>query len=329
MHNRYKKISFIAVLFFYSSLLFSADVDLLTHYRNNGIQKIQQELDKKLADEAYWNEYLKNVDTSFGYFESYTNILTCDKSKSRLSIYKKDSNNTYKLQKEYSAFTGKMKGDKIREGDLRTPVGVYNIVKKITKVDSFYGPMAFVTSYPNSYDKYRGKTGQGIWIHGLPIKQERDTFTKGCIAINNQSIECLNKNIDITKTILIIDENVVKKNSANKAILSKVLANLFAWRYSWIYNDIEKYLSFYAPEFKRFDGMQLQQFKKYKTRIFNKNEQKSIIFKDINVIPYPDTDNIFKIAFKEKYKSNSFSFNGNKVLIVKLTDNKLNIITER
>ncbi|CAI6147276.1 MAG: hypothetical protein SPLUMA1_SPLUMAMAG1_01934 [uncultured Sulfurimonas sp.] len=59
--------------------------------------------------------------------------------------------------------------DKIREGDLRTPIGVYKLVKKLSKVDSFYGPLAFATSYPNSYDKYLGKNGSGIWIHGLPL----------------------------------------------------------------------------------------------------------------------------------------------------------------
>jgi murein L,D-transpeptidase YafK len=328
MHNRVRQLLFTTLFILFCSTLYGSDTDLLTDYRNKGIQQIQKELDSKLAKEDYWNNYLKNIDTSFGYFESYTNILTCDKSKSQLSLYTKDSNNSYKLDKEYSAYTGKNKGDKQAEGDLRTPVGVYNIVKKITKVDSFYGPLAFVTSYPNIYDKYRGKTGQGIWIHGFPIKQERDEYTKGCIAINNKSLECLNKNIDISKTLLIIDEKSVNKNTSKKK-LSKVLANLFAWRYSWIYNDIDSYLNFYSPKFKRFDGMNYKQFTKYKTRIFNKNEKKSIIFNNINVIPYPDTKDIFKIAFKEKYKSNSFSFTGNKVLIVKLSANKFNIITEQ
>jgi murein L,D-transpeptidase YafK len=188
--------------------------------------------------------------------------------------------------------------------------------------------MAFVTSYPNIYDKYRGKTGQGIWIHGLPINQERDAFTKGCIAINNDNIKTLNRNINIKKTILIINDKSVPENISKKK-LSRVLANLFAWRYAWIYNDIHSYLNFYALDFKRFDGINFKQFKKYKTRIFHKQEKKTIIFNDINVIPYPDTKNIFKITFKEKYKSNSFSFTGDKILIVKLTDNKFNIITEK
>ncbi|WP_457746159.1 L,D-transpeptidase Cds6 family protein [Sulfurimonas sp.] len=323
-----KKIFILLIFILLRSSLMASNMELLTHYRNNGIEDIQKQLDLSLTQKAYWNEYLKNIDTKFGYLESYDNVLTCDKSQSQLSLYMKDANNTYQLQKVYSAYTGKIKGDKHKEGDLKTPVGVYKIVQKISKVDSFYGPMAFVTSYPNTYDKYQGKTGKGIWIHGLPTLQQRDEFTKGCIAINNPGIECLDKHININKTLLIINESSVDKN-ISKDFLGDVLSNLYSWRYAWIYNDVENYLNFYANEFVRFDGMNLEEFKKYKKRIFAKNEKKTILFNNINVIPYPESENIYKITFKEIYKSNSFSFTGDKVLIVKLINKKINIITEK
>jgi len=328
MQNNFQKTLLLFLFLSITNSLFATDMKILTHYRNNGIKLIQKKLDKQLAQDSYWETFLKDKDTSFGYFESYTNILTCDKSKSNLSLYKKDTNGKYILQREYDAYTGKIKGDKEREGDLKTPVGIYNIVKKITKVDSFYGPMAFVTSYPNIYDRYQGKTGQGIWIHGLPIEQKRDEFTKGCIAINNKSIECLDRNIDINKTVLIIDENIVNKN-VKKEKLVKVLSNLFAWRYAWTYNKLDDYLDFYSPDFKRFDGVNFENFKRYKTRIFNKKERKEIIFTNINVIPYPDHKDMFKIMFKEQYFSNTFSFTGDKILIVKLNNNKFHILTEQ
>ncbi|WP_457748317.1 L,D-transpeptidase family protein [Sulfurimonas sp.] len=317
-------------IFFIATSVFASDNEILTNYRLHGIKNIEKTLDKSLTDMNYWEKYLKNKDTKFGYIESYTNILLCDKSKSELLIYSKDSNNTYKLRKEYSAFTGKLKGDKQKEGDLKTPIGVYDIVKKISKVDSFYGPMAFVTSYPNLYDRYEGKTGQGIWIHGLPTHQKRDEFTKGCIAINNKSIECLNRNIDIKKTVLIIKENTNdEKINPNKTELAKLLSALYTWRYAWLYNETEKYLNFYAPEFKRYDGMDFKRFKKYKTRVFAKHESKTILFKNINIVTYPNIKNMYRITFDEEYKSNSFSFKGRKILIVKLQDNKFTIITEK
>jgi murein L,D-transpeptidase YafK len=308
-----------------SSSLFS---DILTQYRENGIQNLEKQMDLDLSKKEYWQKYLQNRDTKFGYLESYNNILACNKSKSTLSLYMKDKNNTYTLTKSYSAFTGKIKGDKLKEGDLKTPIGVYTLTKKLSEVDSFYGPMAFVTSYPNLYDKYKGKDGSGIWIHGLPMHQERDSFTKGCIAIKNASIKCLDQNIDINETVLIIKE---KSHTVLdlKQKLTNVLSQLYAWRYAWIYNDTKKYLSFYDSAFKRFDGLNLRNFKKYKTRLFNKEESKTIIFKNINVIPYPNKKNTFKITFDELYNSNSFSFSGEKSLIVKLENSHLKIITEK
>ena len=322
------RIKFILLVSSFILLSNSLWANTLTQYRLHGIKNLEKQLDYDLTQQNYWNDYLKDVDTQFGYIESYNNILTCDKSGSTLALYRKDSNNSYSLTKEYNAFTGKMKGDKLKEGDLKTPVGVYTITKKISKVDSFYGPLAFVTSYPNMYDKYRGKNGSGIWIHGLPTEQERDEYTKGCIAINNPSIECLDKNIDIEQTVLIIHEEDAKKNVA-KQTFSTVLAQLYAWRYAWLYNDSDSYLNFYDKKFLRFDGMNLSTFTNYKKRIFRKQESKSILFSEINVIPYPGTKNMFKIKFFETYKSNSFSFSGNKVLIIQLIDDKMKIITEK
>jgi len=209
-------------ILFFILITLSLNANILTAYRTNGIKSIEKQLDLGLTDKKYWSELIKDKDTSFGYIESYANVLTCNKSKSTLSLYIKDSNKHYKLQKKYNAFTGEKKGDKVQEGDLKTPLGVYTITKKISKLDSFYGPLAFVTSYPNYYDKFRGKNGSGIWIHGLPTEQARDEFTKGCIAIDNSSIECLNKNIDIDKTLLIIDSKDREKN-VSKEILTSIL----------------------------------------------------------------------------------------------------------
>ena len=326
MQNRYS--TFLKTLFMLLLLQTSLLSDLLTQYRKNGIQHIAKQMDVKLSHPEYWDVYIKDKDTSFGYIESYKNVLACDKSNSTLTLYMKDANNSFVITKEYSAFTGKAKGDKVKEGDLRTPVGVYKLTKKLSKVDSFYGPMAFVTSYPNSYDKYRGKNGSGIWIHGLPLLQERDSYTKGCIAINNPSIECLARNIDINETILIISEDEPKKEHPKEELVT-VLSQLYAWRYAWLYNDITTYLNFYDKDFIRFDGMDIDEFSKYKTRIFKKNETKNIIFNRINVIPYPGTGNMYKVTFSETYKSNSFSFIGDKVLILKLKDNTIKIITEK
>jgi len=306
--------------------------NILTNYRINGINNIKKQMDQELTKIEYWNQYIQNKDTKFGYIESYSNILTCNKDDSTLNLYSADENSTFSFKKEYGAFTGKRKGDKLKEGDLKTPIGIYQLTKKLSKetnLNSFYGPLAFVTSYPNEYDRYRGKNGSGIWIHGLPIEQERDEFTRGCIAINNLNIESLATKIDISKTLLIINDSEVKKY-ISKNIFSYILSQLYTWRYAWLYNDIDNYLKFYDLEFIRHDGMNIKKFTNYKTRIFKKMEDKNIIFNNINVIPYPNTNNIFQITFKEFYKSDTYKFTGNKTLIVRINeDNKMKILTEK
>jgi murein L,D-transpeptidase YafK len=310
-----------------SSSLQAIDEEILTKYRVNGAQNIVQYLDKKLTEKQYWKEYLKHQDTTFGYLENTPHLLVCTKGESQLSLYtKKDGN--YTLEKNFNAFTGKIEGDKQESGDLKTPVGVYNLTKKLENVDSFYGPMAFVTSYPNLYDKYKKKTGHGIWIHGLPFHQERDKFTKGCIAINNTNLESLSQEITVNDTLLIINEQ--KLHHVDKTTLANILSQLYEWRYSWIYNNLQAYLDFYDINFMRFDGMNKIKFANYKKRIFAKKETKTILFKNINIIPYPNEDSTFKVTFQEDYKTKSFSFQGEKTLILMLDNNgKIKILTER
>ncbi len=323
-----KKTFFILSIFF--SLVLSLEANsLLNEYRQNGIEKIQKKMDLELGTLQYWKDYLKDKDTTFGFIEPNFSILTCNKENSSLKLFKKSKDANYTFQQEYNAYTGKYKGDKLKEGDLKTPHGVYTLTKKLSKVDPFYGPLAFVTSYPNTYDKYRNKNGHGIWIHGLPINQQRDEFTKGCIAINNTNIVCLDKEIDYKKTLLIINPSEVSKK-VDKEVLASLLAQLYKWRFFWIYNDTQGYLSFYTEDFKRYDGMNFERFKKYKSRIFKKNESKNIIFNDIVIIPYPDTDNIYQITFKEFYSSRSYKFIGEKVLMVRVDDaNNMKIFTEK
>lgn len=303
--------------------------DILTSYRLNGIENIEQEMDQELAHPEYWMSFLKDKDTKFGYSEVYNAILVCDKEKSTLSLFKKSSKKKFTFLQDYNAFTGKMKGEKKTEGDFKTPIGIYNLTTKLSNVDSFYGPMAFVTSYPNLYDQYRGRNGHGIWIHGLPTDEKRDEFTKGCIAIDNDGIECLDKTINIDKTLLIIYKDKTQQE-ASKEKLSKILAQLYAWRYAWLYNDLKSYLSFYSKEFVRSDRMDFNAFKNYKKRIFAKDEKKKILFKNISVIAYPNSENIYQITFSETYKSDSFEFQGDKTLIVREDDqSNFQILTEK
>ncbi len=94
---------------------------------------------------------------------------------------------------------------------------------------------------------------------------------------------------------------------------------------------IDTYLSFYADNFKRYDGLKKRNFSKMKKTIFARRQKKEIIFKNINISPYPDESGkrLFKVAFYEIYKSKSYKFKGNKELFIELSNDSFKIISEK
>ncbi len=289
---------------------------------------------KKLWDQqafspSYWTSHLQNKDLKFGYFENIISLLTCSKDKGTLELYIPNNQKQLVLSRKYSAFTGKASGDKRVEGDLKTPVGVYKLTEKKKNLDQFYGPMAFVTSYPNFYDKVRGKTGSGIWIHGLPFNGDRDPFTRGCIAIENKDISQLENILNYNNSLVLIDSNI-KPNQASSTTYINILSQLYRWKYAWTYNHLDDYLAFYDSTFKNQSGSNLNNFKSYKKRIFDKNEEKTIDISNIRIIPYPgESANIFMVTFMQNYISDSHKSNKEKTLFLKLSQNQtISIIAE-
>ncbi|MEA3383538.1 MAG: L,D-transpeptidase family protein [Campylobacterota bacterium] len=315
-------ISLLTLLY---NLSFAISFDTIDTYRTQGIKEIERKIEQQLQKKEYWDYFLSSVNTSNGYYESIQYLMICQKDMKNIDLY---DTKTQKKIFYSSVFTGKENGDKKIEGDMKTPIGAYNLTRRLTNLDPYYGPLALTTNYPNIYDKAQGKTGHGIWIHGVPQDDKRDDFTQGCIALDNTKIKKLDTSINIDNSVLLITENSFPITT--KDDISTILVNLYSWKSAWKNSDIDKYLSFYDEEFIKSDGKNLKSFSKYKTRVFNKNEKKTIKFKDINIIPYPNSNNkkLFKIVFNELYKTSSYTFNGKKSLYVELKEDKFYILTE-
>ena len=314
----------ILFLLLFTNFLFA---DLVDIYRTKGIEAVKLELEKELKKKSYWKNYLKNKDIKHGYYESIKYVIVTEKSEKKLKLHKLQ-NNKFETLMTQDVFVGKAQGDKYKEGDLKTPIGAYDLTTKITKLDQFYGPMALVTNYPNTFDKVQNKTGHGIWIHGLPYDNKRDDYTKGCIALENNSIKKLDKNINLKNAVLLVGENKIPNIS--KKEISTILSGIYSWKDAWKKSDLNTYISFYNKNFKKNNGMGLKNFKRYKKRIFSKNEKKKIEFTNINIMPYPNSLNkiMYKIVMDEDYKTRTYKFEGKKELYIELKNNKMSILTE-
>jgi murein L,D-transpeptidase YafK len=100
---------------------------------------------------------------------------------------------TYKV-----ALGGQPIGAKEREGDHKTPEGIYSVAAKIEHSKFHHG---LLISYPNAADREKArklgvKAGGAIEIHGLGEKfgwvgaaHRATDWTDGCIAVTNQEID--------------------------------------------------------------------------------------------------------------------------------------------
>ncbi|NPA29638.1 MAG: L,D-transpeptidase family protein [Epsilonproteobacteria bacterium] len=309
--------------------LAAAADSIVETYRTKGIAPIEKMLDRRLADPAYWQEVLKKHDTVYGYFDHETDLLLCSKSDKILKLY--SANSHFHLKQKSPVIIGKLPGDKQREGDLRTPIGVYRILSRKTDPGPEYGPVAFVTNYPNRYDRILGKEGHGIWLHGFPLDCDDKDATKGCIAIRNDALKELDKQLDFHRALLIISEQPIPKIS--KKTMSRLLAFIYDWRYAWKYNDYDAYIDHYAPSLTFQDNKNFKAFKAYKKAVFaaNRGRKKLLRFSDLKIVPYPNAQdkNLWFVSMREEYKSGNYRYNGPKELLVEeLPSGRFQIVVE-
>ncbi|EAJ3492611.1 murein L,D-transpeptidase [Campylobacter coli] len=306
--------------------------DLVKIYLNQGLDAVGVAIEKELTNKDFWLDEIGDRNISLGYYDDDVAIVLTNKTDKILRVYSYSDGKIKQDFEQKAIITGLM-GDKQVEGDLKTPVGFYELGRKFNPGDPYYGPFAFATTYPNLLDKVQGKTGGGIWIHGYPLDGTRlDEFkTRGCIALFNENLEEFAKVVQDKKVFAMTEEK--EKVRAKKEDIAALLADLFAWKLAWTDSDINTYLNFYdEKQFKRFDKMKFEQFASMKNSIFSRKEDKKIKFSDINISPYPNVENetMYRISFYEDYYTKNYQFKGDKILYVKIdSKGKMKILAEQ
>lgn len=321
----------LALLITLSSLMLYAS-DLVKIYLNQGLDAVGVAIEKELTQKDFWLSEIGDKNISLGYYDDNVAIVLTNKTDKILRVYSYEDGKIRKDFEQKEIITGLM-GDKKIEGDLKTPVGFYELGRKFNPGDPYYGPFTFATTYPNLLDKVQGKTGGGIWIHGYPLDGSRlDEFkTRGCIALFNNNLEKFAQVVQDKKVFVMTEEK--EKIRAKKDQIASLLADLFTWKLAWTNSDTNTYLSFYdEQEFKRFDKMKFEQFASMKKSIFSRKEDKKIKFSDINISPYPNLENetMYRISFYEDYYTKNYQFRGDKILYVKIdSKGKMKILAEQ
>lgn len=176
-------------------------------------------------------------------------VLLVEKSSQTLYVYRLDTEPV--LVRSLPCSTGKTKGRKQVSGDQKTPEGVYFFVGKYLDKDlaPIYGVMALPMDYPNLLDQHLGRNGSAIWMHGTD-KALKPMDSNGCVALENQQLEMVAKEISLDLTPIIISEKIDFTDGwdhgSSVAAMDSFLAR---WAGSLSGGDYHEFLGHYAPEY--------------------------------------------------------------------------------
>lgn len=237
--------------------------------------------------------------------------IVVDASRSRVYVFE-NADGTPRLADDFYSTLGKWGIDKRREGDKKTPIGVYNVVSRIpgSKLPDLYGWGAFPINYPNEWDRIRGKTGYGIWLHGVPS----DTYARapqasdGCIALANPDIAELANRVQVGATPVIIAERVEwVAPAALRAERDLLMGQLETWIAGWQSLDSERYLQHYSSGF-RSDGMDFASWRAHKKRVNAAKSWIKVSLANVSVFRDPGTpQGLVTITFDQDYRSSNLA----------------------
>ena len=196
------------------------------------------------------------------------------------------------MHQVFPCTTGKVYGDKFREGDLKTPIGIYRLNQAWAGWElaqyygngaNVYGTGAFEVSYPNYFDQViERKEGNGIWIHGTT--KGNPIPTRGCISVSNKNFLELTRSVELGDTPVIIEEKVSFSPSEEIAREQQLLlGTIESWKRAWEANDIENYLSFYSENFIT-EKWNFNSWRKHKLNVNSQNSRRRILINDLSVL---------------------------------------------
>ncbi|MDD5249399.1 MAG: L,D-transpeptidase family protein [Rhodocyclaceae bacterium] len=236
--------------------------------------------------------------------------IVVDTQKARLYLYQND-NGTPRFVADYYVTHGKLGTDKLKEGDQRTPIGVYHVTASLPrrKLSDIYGSGAFPLNYPNEWDKRMGRNGHGIWLHGTPS----DTFSRppkasdGCVVLANEDLDAISKDFQIGLTPVIISNSIEWLSLDDwQAERKSLLGMIDEWRRDWESMDVGRYSRHYSTKFQS-DGQNLAQWIEHKRKVNVGKTWIKVGTQNVSMFRNPGKEEYVVVTFDQDYKSNNLS----------------------
>lgn len=232
------------------------------------------------------------------------NVLVVDAKNSRLYVYEKYGQHL-QLRADYYVTHGKLGTHKTKEGDQKTPIGIYYITSHLVKsqLSDFYGAGALPINYPNDWDKMNGRKGSGIWLHGTPA----DNYSRpplasdGCVVLTNPDMEQLFTSVQIGRTPVVISDQVEFISKAKWQLERDAAVKMIdKWHHDAESNETVRLSTNYSKKFKSELGDDLKAWlAKNQESLFGSNGRTSKL-RDVTLFRYPGHDELIVGTFMQE-----------------------------
>jgi murein L,D-transpeptidase YafK len=254
-------------------------------------------------------------------------VLLVEKSSHQLHLYE-NSDSYPKLLASFPIASGKVPGDKIKDGDKKTPEGIYRFKKFYNSTDlinkygdygKIYGIGAFTSNYPNFIDRMNQKTGGGIWLHATDDETRiaKGLDSRGCVVLKNSNLRKISEFIDLNfQTPIIIQENIEYWDKQTwKTQRKKLLSFVNSWKQSWQNLNLNQYMSHYSSKlFKDRRGRGYHSWKDHKKSVFARTRNARVQLNNITILFHKD---YAEVRMVQRFQSNLMDDSGKKTLILK------------
>lgn len=241
--------------------------------------------------------------------KNYSNAIVVDLQRSRLFVF--DNYLDYPRQvADYYISMGRGGADKEREGDLRTPLGVYFVQTHIPsyKLADKYGAGAYPLNYPNAWDVFNKRTGSGIWLHGTRsgTYNRPPLASEGCVVLPNDDLLDLGAYIDLGQTPVLIGHNIKWLTTEQWQLQRDYTSAIFqSWLKDWQSLNTETYLSHYSQSFNN-GKKDFYHWVKHKRRVAKNKSYIKVNASDVSLLMHPNED-VMVVTFKQNYESDNYS----------------------
>lgn len=254
-----------------------------------------------------------------------------DSRRSRLYVYE-NADGRPRYVADYYVSLGKRGVEKIREGDQKTPVGVYHVTANLprSKLTDFYGAGAFPINYPNEWDRRLARTGYGIWLHGTPP----DTYSRpprasdGCIVLANPDLLAVGRLMQVGMTPVIIARELEWTDAQTLETDRRSLGEaLEQWRRDWESRDADRYLGHYSPAF-RAGQLDLPAWAAHKRGVNAAKAWIRVDVSEVSMLRYPEQGDFVVVSFRQDYRSSNLNNTMRKRQYWKKEDGRWRILYE-